>query len=139
MSKVKRILSVIMAMVMVLAMSVPTFAATTSVTGIKSSITVNGLSDKAKTTLNLYELATLQLNDETNEYSWKLADWVPADAVTLNTTDNKYEIANMDKLKAAVASATATATVKEERNFSYFYRCRNWCICYYGRRCECRV
>ena len=114
MSKVKRILSVIMAMVMVLAMSVPTFAATTSVTGIKSSITVNGLSDKAKTTLNLYELATLQLNDETNEYSWKLADWVPADAVTLNTTDNKYEIANMDKLKAAVASATATATVKEE-------------------------
>ena len=114
MSKVKRILSVIMAMVMVLAMSVPTFAATASVTGIKSSITVNGLSDKAKTTLNLYELATLQLNDETNEYSWKLADWVPADAVTLNATDNKYEIANMDKLKAAVASATATVTVKEE-------------------------
>ena len=73
MSKMKRILSVIMAMVMVLAMSVPTFAATTPVTGIKSSITVNGLSDKATTTLNLYELATLQLNDETNEYSWKVS------------------------------------------------------------------
>lgn len=114
MSKVKRILSVIMAMVMVLAMSVPTFAATTPVTGITSSITVNGLSDKATTTLNLYELATLQLNDETNEYSWKLADWVPSDAVTLNTSTNKYEITNMTALKAAVADATATATVEEE-------------------------
>ena len=105
MSKVKRILSVIMAMVMVLAMSVPTFAATTPVTGITSSITVNGLSDKATTTLNLYELATLQLNDETNEYSWKLADWVPSDAVTLNTSTNKYEITNMTALKAAVELA----------------------------------
>lgn len=114
MSRVKRILSVIMAMVMVLAMSVPTFAATTPVTGITSSITVNGLSDKATTTLNLYELATLQLNDETNEYSWKLADWVPSDAVTLNTSTNKYEITNMTALKAAVADATATATVEEE-------------------------
>ena len=114
MSKMKRILSVIMAMVMVLAMSVPTFAATTSVTGIKSSITVNGLSDKATTTLNLYELATLQLNDETNEYSWKLADWVPENAVILNTNTNKYEIRDMKALKAAVASATAKATVEEE-------------------------
>ena len=114
MSKVKRILSVIMAMVMVLAMSVPTFAATTPVTGITSSITVNGLSDKATTTLNLYELATLQLNNETNEYSWKLADWVPSDAVTLNTSTNKYEITNMTALKAAVADATATVTVEEE-------------------------
>lgn len=114
MSKMKRILSVIMAMVMVLAMSVPTFAATTPVTGIKSSITVNGLSDKATTTLNLYELATLQLNDETNEYSWKLADWVPENAVILNTNTNKYEIRDMKALKAAVASATAKATVEEE-------------------------
>lgn len=113
MSKVKRILSVIMAMVMVLAMSVPTFAAPTPVTEIKSSITVNGLSDKATTTLNLYELATLQLDVETNEYSWKLADWVPEYAVTLNTANNKYEIANMKELKAAVASATAKATVEE--------------------------
>lgn len=114
MSKVKRILSVIMAMVMVLAMSVPTFATTTPVTGITSSITVNGLSDKANTTLKLYELATLQLNEETNEYSWKLADWVPANAVKLNTTDNKYEITNVTALQAAVAGATATATVEEK-------------------------
>ena len=114
MSKVKRILSVIMAMVMVLAMSVPTFATTTPVTGITSSITVNGLSDKANTTLKLYELATLQLNEETNEYSWKLADWVPANAVKLNTTDNKYEITNVTALQAAVADATATATVEEK-------------------------
>ncbi len=114
MSKVKRILSVIMAMVMVLVMSVPTFAATTAVSGIKSSITVNGLSDKKTTTLNLYELATLQLNDETNEYSWKLADWVPEGAVTLDTTNNEYKIANITALTTAVASATATDTVKEE-------------------------
>ena len=43
MSKVKRILSVIMAMVMVLAMSVPTFAGTVT----PSKITVNNLDAKA--------------------------------------------------------------------------------------------
>ena len=46
MSKVKRILSVIMAMVMVLAMSVPTFAGTV----IPSKITVNNLDEKATIT-----------------------------------------------------------------------------------------
>lgn len=45
MSKVKRILSVIMAMVMVLAMSVPTFAAEKSAT-----ITVTGLDKDATVT-----------------------------------------------------------------------------------------
>ena len=90
MSKMKRILSVIMAMVMVLAMSVPTFAATKPVTGIKSSITVNGLSDKATTTLNLYELATLQLNDETNEYSSKLADSVPETLINMRLETRRH-------------------------------------------------
>lgn len=46
MSKVKRILSVIMAMVMVLAMSVPTFAGTVT----PSKITVNNLDEKATIT-----------------------------------------------------------------------------------------
>lgn len=47
MSKVKRILSVIMAMVMVLAMSVPTFAATTT---NKSAVKISGVEAGAKVT-----------------------------------------------------------------------------------------
>lgn len=115
MSKVKRILSVIMAMVMVLAMSVPTFAATKEITNITSNITVNGLSDNAATTVKLYQLASLWLNEDTNEYSWKLADWVPTGSVELDENTNSYKInANaIDALKKALpttAMKTDTAT-----------------------------
>ena len=113
MSKVKRILSVIMAMVMVLAMSVPTFAATKEITNITSNITVNGLSDNAATTVKLYQLASLWLDEDKNEYSWKLADWVPTGSVKLNEGTNSYEIKDMAALKNALpttAMKTDTAT-----------------------------
>ena len=115
MSKVKRILSVIMAMVMVLAMSVPTFAATKEITNITSNITVNGLSDNAATTVKLYQLASLWLNEDTNEYSWKLADWVPDGSVELTESTNSYTIKDMAALKNALPTTamkkdTATGT-----------------------------
>lgn len=113
MSKVKRILSVIMAMVMVLAMSVPTFAATKEITNITSNITVNGLSDNAATTVKLYQLASLWLDEDTNEYSWKLADWVQNGSVELDENTNSYKIKDIDALKNALpttAMKTDTAT-----------------------------
>ena len=113
MSKVKRILSVIMAMVMVLAMSVPTFAATKEITNITSNITVNGLSYNAATTVKLYQLASLWLNEDTNEYSWKLADWVPTGSVELDKNTNSYKINDIAALKKALpttAMKTDTAT-----------------------------
>ena len=56
MSKVKRILSVIMAMVMVLAMSVPTFATEvgTAAKG-KAALTVTGLVQGEKTEVRVYK------------------------------------------------------------------------------------
>lgn len=66
MSKVKRILSVIMAMVMVLAMSVPTFAAVNSAT-----ITVDNLD--ADATLSYVQII---VPDQTKETGWAFADGV---------------------------------------------------------------
>ena len=64
MSKVKRILSVIMAMVMVLAMSVPTFAGTGS-----AQITVNNAGNNAH-----FKAVRIVEPDATKETGWKFAD-----------------------------------------------------------------
>lgn len=64
MSKVKRILSVIMAMVMVLAMSVPTFAAAQS-----ANITVNNLDENATITR-----LQIIVPDQTTETGWAFAN-----------------------------------------------------------------
>ena len=62
MSKVKRILSVIMAMVMVLAMSVPTFAAGTAPSDAdKATITVTGIENGA--TVQAYRIVEPLYND----------------------------------------------------------------------------
>lgn len=94
-------------------MPVPTFAATKEITNIRSNITVNGLSDNAATTVKLYQLASLWLDEDTNEYSWKLAAWVPNSSVKLNEGTNSYEIKDMAALKNALpttAMKTDTAT-----------------------------
>ena len=65
MSKVKRILSVIMAIVMVLAMSVPTFAASAT------TITVNNLDEQAAITW-----LQIIVPDQTTETGWAFADSV---------------------------------------------------------------
>ena len=81
MSKVKRILSVIMAMVMVLAMSVPTFA-----TGVgtaaegKAALTVTGLVPEEATEVRVYKVVEW---DAANS-AWKLAQGVGETDVNLN-------------------------------------------------------
>lgn len=64
MSKVKRILSVIMAMVMVLAMSVPTFAGTSS-----AQIIVNNAGQNAK-----FRAVRIVEPDQTTETGWKFVE-----------------------------------------------------------------
>ena len=64
MSKVKRILSVIMAMVMVLAMSVPTFAEASS-----AQIIVNNAGQNAK-----FKAVRIVEPDRTTETGWKFVD-----------------------------------------------------------------
>ncbi len=83
MSKVKRILSVIMAMVMVLAMSVPTFAAavtTAPSANDKATITVTGIEDGA--TVKAYRIVKPLYNDN-GLYGYE----VESPYVIANTTD----------------------------------------------------
>ena len=81
MSKVKRILSVIMAMVMVLAMSVPTFATEvgTAAKG-KAALTVTGLVQGEKTEVRVYKVVEW----DAAKSAWKLAPGVTATDVDLN-------------------------------------------------------
>lgn len=81
MSKVKRILSVIMAMVMVLAMSVPTFATEvgTAAKG-KAALTVTGLVQGEKTEVRVYKVVEW----DAAKSAWKLAPGVAATDVDLN-------------------------------------------------------
>lgn len=81
MSKVKRILSVIMAMVMVLAMSVPTFATVvgTAAEG-KAALTVTGLVQGEATEVRVYKVVEW---DAANS-AWKLANGVTATDVNLD-------------------------------------------------------
>ena len=81
MSKVKRILSVIMAMVMVLAMSVPTFATVvgTAAEG-KAALTVTGLVPEEATEVRVYKVVEW---DAANS-AWKLAQGVGETDVNLN-------------------------------------------------------
>lgn len=61
MSKVKRILSVIMAMVMVLAMSVPTFAGTKPVDGDAAAVTISNVESGA--TITAYQIIDASYGD----------------------------------------------------------------------------
>ena len=84
MSKMKRILSVIMAMVMVLAMSVPTFAGT-------ANINLTGFESAAKV-----EYLQIIEPDQTTTSGWAFvngADQCFADALRLNNTpENQQKI-----------------------------------------------
>ena len=81
MSKVKRILSVIMAMVMVLAMSVPTFAA-----GENATITLKRF-DKA----NKVEYMQIIQKDETKTSGWAFTNGAPP-LLSFHCTYNTYNI-----------------------------------------------
>ena len=82
MSKVKRILSVIMAMVMVLAMSVPTFAATSS----SAQIIVNKAGQNAK-----FRAVRIVEPDQTTETGWKFVDGYAQYFTSANAFDKMNE------------------------------------------------
>lgn len=110
MSKVKKVLAIILSMAMILGMSLTTFAAPQPVTDITSKITVEGLSSGVNTEVRGYQFASLQYDAENNEYSWLIADWAK-DYVTLNEDGTAYEIdsANEAALKDAAAGLQTTA------------------------------
>ena len=101
MKKRKKLFAVLLTLAMVLAMSIPTFAAevTEPVTSYSSKITVTGLSSQEEETVSLY--AAITLNVDKNE--WIVADWAKK-YIKLSENGKKYEITDAVALAKAVSA-----------------------------------
>ena len=101
MKKMRKIFAVLLTLAMVLAMSIPTFAAevTEPVTSYSSKITVTGLSSQEEETVSLY--AAITLNVDKNE--WIVADWAKK-YIKLSENGKKYEITDAVALAKAVSA-----------------------------------
>lgn len=108
MSKIKRILAVVMAMAMVMTMSLVSFA--TEGDTSTASITVNGLTPDDNTNLKIYEVVSF--DSATN--SWVVADWAKA---YVNETSNPYEF-NWDELKNNAPDQAGMTTNESSYTFS---------------------
>lgn len=105
MSKVKRILSVIMAMVMVLAMSVPTFAKEVGTkTEDTASLTVSGLVLGESTTVEVYKV----VGWEAENSNWKREQGVEEEDVILNTKPVTINWQNFVNKKASLKKVAET-------------------------------
>lgn len=109
MSKVKRILSVIMAMVMVLAMSVPTFAGTTPTESDKATATVQNV--EATATVTAYQITKAKYNNGFTGY--EAAKGVTLANVLTPTSDEVTAIAKNAMLLDTLTSKAMTTTATE--------------------------
>lgn len=114
MKRMKKLFAILMTMAMVMGLSITGFAAPVDVSNAdlpKSKITVSGLSSGADTTVKIYQYAFLQYDSETNEYSWRIAEWAD-DFVKLNAEKTAFEISRTaeSELKAAAQTQIATDT-----------------------------
>ena len=98
MKKMRKIFAVLLTLAMVLAMSIPTFAAREGAT-----LEVKGLATYASQKVDIYEIYKLDANDN----NWVAADWTKGTNVTPETLDNKDMIS---ALRTNVLKAKATAT-----------------------------
>lgn len=103
MSKIKKVLALVLAMAMVMAMSIVSSAAIGG-----ASITVNGLSTAADQTVNIYEIYRLDDNDNLwVKQEWATSITAPTD---LNDPDKVNALAN-DATTATPAAAPATSKI----------------------------
>lgn len=98
MSKLKKMLSMVVAMVMVLATTLTAFAAPNTESPYTSKIKVTGLSSREETTVKLYKVVSF---DEANS-KWVVADWATAD---VDTTKNPFGI-DWEALNGKVGTIT---------------------------------
>lgn len=103
MSKLKKMLSMVLAMVMVLATTLTAFAAPNTESPYTSKIKVTGLSSREETTVKLYKVVSF---DEANS-KWVVADWATAD---VDTTKNPFVI-DWEALNGKVGTITADYTL----------------------------
>ena len=98
MKKMRKIFAVLLTLAMVLAMSIPTFAAKDGAT-----LEVKGLATYAKQIVNIYEIYRLDANDN----GWVAAAWTKGTNVTPETLNTEGMIS---ALKNAAQKTNATAT-----------------------------
>ena len=99
MKRIRKIFAMFLAMAMVLGMGITAFAAET-----QASITVNGLATNASQTISIYQIYSLDADNN----AWVLADWAKDTGVTPETLTTK---ASLDALKEAAGETTATDTL----------------------------
>lgn len=98
MKKMRKIFAVLLTLAMVLAMSIPTFAAK-----VGATLEVKGLATYAKQIVNIYEIYRLDANDN----GWVAAAWTKGTNVTPETLNTEGMIS---ALKNAAQKTNATAT-----------------------------
>ena len=103
MKKMRKIFAVLLTLAMVLAMSIPTFAAKDGAT-----LEVKGLATYAKQIVNIYEIYRLDANDN----GWVAADWTKGTNVTPETLNTEGMIS---ALKDAAQNTNATAKKKSTK------------------------
>lgn len=101
MKKIKKMMAALLAMVMMLAMTTTAFAAGK----LTSNITVKGLTDGVKTTLNAYQ--AVSYNQDAND--WVVADWANA-YIRVDEAKNAYVIDDAEGLGKAAESQVAKYT-----------------------------
>lgn len=105
MKKMRKIFAVLLTLAMVLAMSIPTFAAQPNT----ATITVDKLTPNDNTTVSIYQV--VKFNDK--ESKWEVSDWVKEALKkdsTLVNLEVKPAVINYEKLYTDYLPATATVT-----------------------------
>ena len=110
MKKIKKVLAMSTATAMVFGMAMTTYAA--PVTDITSDITITGLASNAVTTVNGYQFASLDYDEETNVYSWIIDKWAEP-YVELNSEGTVYEIKTGQETAFKNAAMQETADLTE--------------------------
>lgn len=105
MKKMRKIFAVLLTLVMVLAMSIPTFAGQQITNEYTNSITVSNLAAGVKTNVKLVNIIYLENNNGNQE--WKIVDWA-TDYIEVDTTNGNYKI--KDGMQTALLDAAKSAT-----------------------------
>ena len=118
MKKMRKIFAVLLTLAMVLAMSIPTFAAKVT-DKYTDKITVTNLAADVETTLNVYNIIYLD-QDTAGNQTWVVVDWAK-NYVSEVAKTGEFKITNADGLKdAADAQPSADYTAKETGTFHEF-------------------
>lgn len=103
MKKMRKIFAVLLTLAMVLAMSIPTFAAQIT-DEYKNSITVSNLAEGVKTNVKLVNI--IYLEDNNGNQEWKIVDWAK-NYIEVDETNGNYKI--KDDMHTALLDAAKNA------------------------------